>query len=210
MVVDGSKTVFRCASLLDTWITGIMVTVPPHSPGLLSLCMSLDVHASISQTVQFEYWLPPSQESLPFVEDKPKTEELQRLAFLIFSKSKCLDIASSKVSPSGQKDGKFFFFFFLHKQIMSRIGPEMHCFVVDVSLLSKIGFRSLQLGEYENQNEGVVDDGVNLAAVRSSCKPRCRLKQVEQQRRPPPLSGVSCSVTFAVALGGQGRLLPGW
>ncbi|KAI4303149.1 hypothetical protein MLD38_038815 [Melastoma candidum] len=88
--------------------------LPPHSPGLLSLCMSLDGHTPISQTVQFEYRLPPSQESLPFVEDKPKTEELQlqtRLAFLIFSTSKCLDIASSKVSPSWQKDGKKF----LHK-----------------------------------------------------------------------------------------------
>ncbi|KAI4338549.1 hypothetical protein MLD38_023595 [Melastoma candidum] len=88
--------------------------VPAHSPGLLSLCMSLDGHTPISQTVLFEYRVPPSQESLPSVEDKSKREELQlqtRLAFLIFSTSKCLDIASSKVSPSLQKDGKKF----LHK-----------------------------------------------------------------------------------------------
>ncbi|KAI4371379.1 hypothetical protein MLD38_019621 [Melastoma candidum] len=88
--------------------------VPAHPPGLLNLYMSFDGHTPISQAVHFECRAPPSREPLPSAEDVPKREELQlqtRLAFLIFSTSRCLDIASDKVPLSAQKEGKKF----LHK-----------------------------------------------------------------------------------------------
>lgn len=82
---------------------------------MLDFYLSFDGHKPISQVLNFEYRDPPSR--APVVEssdeEKMKSEEFQfqmRLANLLFSTSKCIDIASSKISPSTLKEGKKFVF----------------------------------------------------------------------------------------------------
>lgn len=86
--------------------------MPPHYPGLVDLFMSFDGRRPISQVVNFEYRTPPPiHDPIPSTEEKPKEEELQlqmRLAFLLFSTSKCLDITACKIMPTVQKDAKKF------------------------------------------------------------------------------------------------------
>ncbi|KAI6692943.1 hypothetical protein NL676_020653 [Syzygium grande] len=80
--------------------------VSPHTPGFVNLYMSFDGHKPISQVIHFEYRTPPLRDPVPSNEDKSEWERLQfqmRLAFLLFSNSKYLDIASSKASPTAQK-----------------------------------------------------------------------------------------------------------
>lgn len=82
----------------------------PHSPGLLHLYMSLDGHKPISQVLNFEY---RTQLHAPVAssEDKSKWEEFQvqmRLAHLLFSSFKGLNILSSKVPPNSLKEAKKF------------------------------------------------------------------------------------------------------
>ncbi|KAK4798156.1 hypothetical protein SAY86_030482 [Trapa natans] len=87
--------------------------IPPHSSGLVNLFMSFDSQSPISQIVNFEYRTPLVQDPVPSTEEKLKDGELQlqmRLAFLLFSTSKCLDITASKISSSVQKDAKKFSF----------------------------------------------------------------------------------------------------
>lgn len=71
--------------------------------------MSFDGHKPISQAIHFECRTPPLHDPMPSNEDKSDWERLQlqiRLAFLLFSTSKCLDIASTKASPTVQKEVK--------------------------------------------------------------------------------------------------------
>ncbi|KAL5782177.1 hypothetical protein ACOSP7_007206 [Xanthoceras sorbifolium] len=85
--------------------------VPPHSPGLVHLYLSLDGHKPISQVLSFEYQTPVLPEPVVISEDKSKWEEFQvqtRLAHLLFSTSKSLDILSSKVSPNALREAKTF------------------------------------------------------------------------------------------------------
>ncbi|PKI63681.1 hypothetical protein CRG98_015930 [Punica granatum] len=86
--------------------------VPPHSPGIVNLCMSFDGHKPVSQFVNFEYRAPPLVHDVePSIEEKPKCEELQlqmRLAFLLFSTSKCLDITACNITPTIREDAKKF------------------------------------------------------------------------------------------------------
>lgn len=85
--------------------------LPPHSPGLFLLYMSLDGHKPISQVLNFEYRSPQLHAPVASLEDKSKWEEFQvqmRLAHLLFSSFKGLKILSSKVPPNSLKEAKKF------------------------------------------------------------------------------------------------------
>ncbi|CAA3000778.1 Calmodulin-binding transcription activator 5 [Olea europaea subsp. europaea] len=95
-VVQGG--VFRCL-------------VAPQTPGFVNLYLTFDGHKPISQVLRFEFRAPPlHKETIP-LEDKSNWEEFRfqiRLAHLLFSTSKSLDIFSSKVSPNALKEAKVF------------------------------------------------------------------------------------------------------
>ncbi|XVE65542.1 hypothetical protein DITRI_Ditri08aG0007900 [Diplodiscus trichospermus] len=83
----------------------------PHGPGLVNLYMSLDGHKPISQVLSFEYRAPLLHDPIVPPEDESRWEEFRlqmRLACLLFSTSKSLDILSSKVSPNFLKKAKKF------------------------------------------------------------------------------------------------------
>ncbi|KAF7852026.1 hypothetical protein BT93_L1120 [Corymbia citriodora subsp. variegata] len=85
--------------------------VSPHTPGFVNLYLSFDGYKPISQVVRFEYQTPPVRDPVPSNEDKSERERLQlqmRLAYLLFSAPKYLDIAASKASPAVQKEAKQF------------------------------------------------------------------------------------------------------
>ncbi|MBA0858028.1 hypothetical protein Goshw_020425, partial [Gossypium schwendimanii] len=85
--------------------------LPQHSPGLVNLYISLDGHKPISQVLSFEYRVPLSHDPLVPVEDESRWKEFQlqmRLAYLLFSTSKNLNILSGKVSPNTLKEAKNF------------------------------------------------------------------------------------------------------
>ncbi|KAM5568814.1 hypothetical protein ABKV19_016370 [Rosa sericea] len=84
--------------------------IPPHVPRLVNLFISLDGHKPISQVLNFEY-RSPVMSNLVVPSGENKLEEFQllmRLAHLLFSSSKSLNIASSKVSPHTLKEAKKF------------------------------------------------------------------------------------------------------
>lgn len=86
-------------------------SVLPHSPGLVNLFMSFDGHRPISQVLNFEYRTPVVTGPVLSSEEKNKWEEFQvqlRLACLLFSTSRSLNILSSKVSPNALKEAKKF------------------------------------------------------------------------------------------------------
>ncbi|KAJ8747627.1 hypothetical protein K2173_012895 [Erythroxylum novogranatense] len=97
---------------LETVQTGVYrCFVSPHSPGLVSICLSLDGHKPISQVLNFEHRTCLPQDPLVSSEETSKWEEFQlqmRLAHLLFSTSKNLNILSSKVSPVNLKEAKKF------------------------------------------------------------------------------------------------------
>ncbi|KAF2308276.1 hypothetical protein GH714_039887 [Hevea brasiliensis] len=84
--------------------------VSPHSPGIVNLFLSLDGLIPISQVLNFEYRAAlcyPVASS----EDKPNWEEFKlqmRLAYLLFSTSRTLNILTSKVSPANLNEAKMF------------------------------------------------------------------------------------------------------
>ncbi|KAK6930251.1 IQ motif, EF-hand binding site [Dillenia turbinata] len=83
----------------------------PHTPGVVSLYLSLDGHKPISQVITFEYRNPVLYNTVVASEEETNIEELQvqmRLAHLLFSSSKCLSILSSKVPPNALKEAKRF------------------------------------------------------------------------------------------------------
>ena len=85
--------------------------VSPHSPGLVNLFMSVDGHKPISQVLNFEYRAPILSAPVILSDGKCKWDEFQvqsRLAMLLFSTSKSLNILSSKVSPTSLKEAKKF------------------------------------------------------------------------------------------------------
>ncbi|KAK3008546.1 hypothetical protein RJ639_013391, partial [Escallonia herrerae] len=88
--------VFRCLVL-------------PSKAGVVKLYMSFDGYNPISQVLDFEYRTPENCNSL--LQSKDKWEEFQvqmRLARLLFSTSKSLNILSSRVSPNALKEAKVF------------------------------------------------------------------------------------------------------
>ncbi|XP_062108760.1 calmodulin-binding transcription activator 5 isoform X2 [Humulus lupulus] len=80
--------------------------VPPHSPGFINLFLSVDGRKPISQIVNLEYRPPVT--SLDMKNNWDKFQLQMRLAQLLFSSSKCLNILSSKVSPNTLKEAKKF------------------------------------------------------------------------------------------------------
>jgi hypothetical protein len=85
--------------------------LPPHSPGLVNLCLSLDGLEPTSQILNFEYRAPSVHDPVVSSEDKSKWEEFHlqmRLAYLLFSTSKTLDVISNKLSPTNLKEAKKF------------------------------------------------------------------------------------------------------
>ncbi|CAI9776202.1 unnamed protein product [Fraxinus pennsylvanica] len=88
--------VFRCSIL-------------PQSPGSVNLYLSFDGHTPISQVLTFEFraplvkMTPPENNS-----DWEKSLFQTRLAYLLFSSSKSLNIVSSRVSQNALKEAKDF------------------------------------------------------------------------------------------------------
>ncbi|GAV72789.1 hypothetical protein CFOL_v3_16277 [Cephalotus follicularis] len=85
--------------------------VLPNAPGVVNLYMSFDGQKPISQIMSFEYRTPILHDPVISSEDKTKWEDFQlqiRLAYLLFSKPKSLDLLSSKVLPNALKEAKKF------------------------------------------------------------------------------------------------------
>lgn len=85
--------------------------VSPHSSGFVNLFLALEGLKPISQVVNFEYRTPMLSNPVVTAEEKDRWEEFQvqmRLAYLLFSTSKSLNILSSKVSPNALKEAKKF------------------------------------------------------------------------------------------------------
>ncbi|KAF8401353.1 hypothetical protein HHK36_012287 [Tetracentron sinense] len=90
--------VFRCMAL-------------PCNPGLVNLYLSFDGRTPISQVLTFEYRSPLMDNPMTSLEYRSKLEEFQvqmRIVHLLFSKSKSLNILTSKVSPNALKEAKKF------------------------------------------------------------------------------------------------------
>ncbi|CAA2989147.1 calmodulin-binding transcription activator 5 isoform X1 [Olea europaea subsp. europaea] len=88
--------VFRCSIL-------------PQSPGSVNLYLSFDGHTPISQVFSFEFRAPKVNITPP--ENNSDWEKIRfqtRLAHLLFSSSKSLNIFSSKVSRNALKEAKDF------------------------------------------------------------------------------------------------------
>ncbi|KAK9288740.1 hypothetical protein L1049_017204 [Liquidambar formosana] len=82
--------------------------VSPHSPGLVNIYLSFDGRKPISQVLSFEYRTPLLYDPVPS-EYKSQLEQFQfqmRLAHLLFSTSKSINILSSKVSQNVLKEAK--------------------------------------------------------------------------------------------------------
>ncbi|KAK8671197.1 hypothetical protein V6N13_037802 [Hibiscus sabdariffa] len=82
-----------------------------HAPGFVKLHMSLDGRKPISQVLNFEYRAPVLHEPVVPLEDQSRWEEFRlqmRLAYLLFSTSKSLNILSGKVSPNSLKEARKF------------------------------------------------------------------------------------------------------
>ncbi|KAM7485002.1 hypothetical protein LguiA_001011 [Lonicera macranthoides] len=85
--------------------------VPPHTPGLVNLYLSYDGHKPISQSVTFEYRVPPTPNRTIPSENNLDWEEFRvkmRLAHLLFSTSKSLNILSTKISQKSLLEAKLF------------------------------------------------------------------------------------------------------
>ncbi|ONI28099.1 hypothetical protein PRUPE_1G122800 [Prunus persica] len=84
--------------------------VPPHLPRVVNLFMSIDGHKPISLVLNFEYRAPVLSDPIISSEEN-NWEEFQaqmRLAYLLFSSSKSLNIVSNKVSLNALKEAKKF------------------------------------------------------------------------------------------------------
>lgn len=87
--------------------------VPPHSPGLVNIYLSFDGHKPISHVVNFEYRTPILHDPTATMEEKYNWNEFRlqmRLAHLLFSTDKILDIFSNTVSPNALKEASRFSF----------------------------------------------------------------------------------------------------
>ncbi|XP_017409861.1 calmodulin-binding transcription activator 5 isoform X2 [Vigna angularis] len=85
--------------------------VPPHSPGLVNIYLSFDGHKPISHVVNFEYRTPILHDPTASMEEKYNWNEFRlqmRLAHLLFSTDKILDIFSNTVSPNALKEASRF------------------------------------------------------------------------------------------------------
>ncbi|GFZ13922.1 calmodulin-binding transcription activator 5 [Actinidia rufa] len=85
--------------------------VSPHTHGYVNLYLSFNDRIPISQVLTFEYRIPLMRDPIISVDDKSKWEEFRvqmRLAHLLFSSSKSLQVLSSKVLPKALKEAKIF------------------------------------------------------------------------------------------------------
>ncbi|XP_021774123.1 calmodulin-binding transcription activator 5-like isoform X1 [Chenopodium quinoa] len=84
--------------------------VSPQSPGSVNFYLSIDCSTPISQVLTFEF-RPPAITNQAVREDNSQWDMFRiqmRLAFLLFTTSRSLDILSSLVSQSALKEGKNF------------------------------------------------------------------------------------------------------
>ncbi|KAL9683910.1 hypothetical protein QQ045_021337 [Rhodiola kirilowii] len=85
--------------------------ISPHKPGFVNIYLSLDGVKPISQVLTFEYRSSVSPTTQLYSEDRNKWIEFRmqmRLTHLLFSKSKSIDILSSKLSENSVKEAKKF------------------------------------------------------------------------------------------------------
>ncbi|CAH1454456.1 unnamed protein product [Lactuca virosa] len=86
--------------------------MPPHTPGIVNLFITPDGQTPISQLIPFEYRAPPTQQNFTISsQEKTEWEDFQvkmRLAHLLFSTSRSLNILSSHVPPKIIKEAKIF------------------------------------------------------------------------------------------------------
>ncbi|XP_014510093.1 calmodulin-binding transcription activator 5 [Vigna radiata var. radiata] len=85
--------------------------VPPHSPGIVNLYLSLDGHKPISQVVNFEYRTLVLHDPTAAMEENNNWDEFRlqmRLAYLLFAKQLSLDVISCKVPPNRLKEARQF------------------------------------------------------------------------------------------------------
>ncbi|KAK9058883.1 hypothetical protein SSX86_023727 [Deinandra increscens subsp. villosa] len=81
--------------------------ITPQSPGSVDLFLSFDGHKPVSQITMFDFRAPPTTSSMPVLDEKHDWQELQtkmRLAHLLFSTSKSLNILSSKIPQKSLKE----------------------------------------------------------------------------------------------------------
>lgn len=86
--------------------------VSPHTPGLVNIYLSLDACNPISQVLTFEYRAPLVRNSMICSEDNGANWEdfrvQMRLAHLLFSTTRSLNIFSSQVPPNALKEATTF------------------------------------------------------------------------------------------------------
>ncbi|KAL4579273.1 hypothetical protein LXL04_015411 [Taraxacum kok-saghyz] len=85
--------------------------VPPHTPGIVNLFISSDGQTPISQLTAFEYRSPPTHTFPISPEEKSDWDDFQikmRLAHLLFSTSRSLNIVSTHVPHKTLKEAKIF------------------------------------------------------------------------------------------------------
>ncbi|CAK9145637.1 unnamed protein product [Ilex paraguariensis] len=97
------------AEVIQTGVFRCLIS--PQNPGLVNLYLSLDGHNPISQVLTFEFCAPLTRSWMMSSENKSDLENFRikmRLAHLLFSASKSLDILSGKVSQKALKEAKTF------------------------------------------------------------------------------------------------------
>nr|GEV01959.1 calmodulin-binding transcription activator 6-like [Tanacetum cinerariifolium] len=108
-----------------------------QSPGIVNLFISFDGHKPISQLVAFEYRAPPVQNLIVSSEEKSDWKDFQvrmRLAHLLFSTSRSLNIFSAKIPPKTLKEARIF----AHK---TRSIVESWDFLINSIIEKKVSFQ---------------------------------------------------------------------
>nr|GEX47360.1 calmodulin-binding transcription activator 5 isoform X1 [Tanacetum cinerariifolium] len=93
------------AEIIQSGVFRCMIT--PQSAGVVNLFLSFDGHKPISQLMEFDFRDPPTPNLTTSTDEKPDWQELQikmRLAHLLFSTSKSLNILSSKIPQKTLKE----------------------------------------------------------------------------------------------------------
>lgn len=97
------------AELIQSGVFRCIIT--PQNPGIVNLFLSCDGQNPISEVMEFEFRSPPSTDLTAPVSEKPNWQELQanmRLAHLLFSTSKSLEVLSSKIPQKTMKEAIMF------------------------------------------------------------------------------------------------------
>nr|XP_043609471.1 calmodulin-binding transcription activator 6-like [Erigeron canadensis]XP_043609472.1 calmodulin-binding transcription activator 6-like [Erigeron canadensis] len=97
------------AEIIQSGVFRCMIT--PQNAGVVNLFLSFDGHKPISQVMAFEFRDQPMTTLVTSVDEKPDWQDLQinmRLAHLLFSTSKSLNILSSKIPQKTLKEAVTF------------------------------------------------------------------------------------------------------